>query len=75
VIHYLKLSQSIDDHDEQVVIIDTACGVDGDSKVDGATSMPFGELVGTSLHERATICPTCYAIWLKDLGSPQVKFR
>ena len=76
MIHYLKLSPSVDDHDESVVVIETACGAsENDTKVDGATFDSFGELLAATLHGRSTICPACRALWATDLGSPEVKFR
>ena len=64
MIHYLKLSQSVDDHDEQVIVIETACGVDGDSKVSGATEAVFSHLV---LSDRCGgLCGDCVMVWKDD---------
>jgi hypothetical protein len=60
-IHYLKLSQSVDDHDEQVVVVETACGAaENDTKTDGVTKEVFAELHFTG---HFPLCRPCVSIW------------
>jgi hypothetical protein len=81
LIHYFKLAPSIDDHDEQVVVVGAACGHGDscDSLIDGATRVPFGELIAATshstwtMHGRSTLCPACRAIWASETPNVQVR--